>query len=194
MTNKFIAVGCSHTAGIGVNPGEIYVDLLGKELNLQCDNRSIAGSNSSECLYRLVDALREYRPKFIVAQWPNIYRKTLWINDKKIFQNINNADESFDILLKHCSKNFIEPWIENILIADTLARLGEIDIFHIYLDETSKAIEELSSRSIKIHCDEKKSGSSWIFDNAGSDGLHHSSQCHYLWSRRLLGIINEHST
>lgn len=195
MTKKFLAFGCSHTAGAGISLGEIYVDILGNSLGLSCQNLAVSGANSSECVYRFVDAVNHDSDiEFIVAQWPNIYRRSLWIGDEKYFQNTNVADESFHLLLKYSSRNFVEPWVENIVLAHTLARALGIDIYHIYLDRAPPEITELESKGIKLYCDEPRPGHSWIFDSAASDDLHHSSRCHQRWAERLEKIINENTS
>lgn len=194
MTKRFLALGSSHTAGVGLSTGQIYVDQLAADLKLDCDNRSVPGGSSRECVINLVTALREYRPEFVIAQWPPIFRRTLWIGDRKIMQTVTSErEQSFSLLLKLGTQNFSQPWIQDVLIADTLARSQHLDIYHIWLDSPAAEIDEISAHGITVHCDEKLPGRSWLFDNACGDGTHHSAACHRSWADRLRNLIVEDS-
>lgn len=186
----FLAVGCSHTSGVGIDLKDIYVEQLSRDIGIPCQNLSQGGSNSEYALEQIVKTLRNQElPEFIVAQWPNIYRKTIWYNQKYRFENINNALEIFNQLLKQSENNFVQPWIQHITTADTLASAFGVPIYHIYLDYTDVEVD-----NIKLHMDLKKPGETWFFDSAASDGMHHSAKCHRAWADRLLGIINEYTT
>lgn len=186
--NYFLAVGCSHTAGVGIDPDNIYVEYLSRDIGIPCRNLSKNGSNSEYALAQIVKILRQdLLPEFIVAQWPNIYRKQFWNNNEYVFENTSNAGEIFNKLLKQSENNFIQPWIQHIVTADTLARAFNIPIYHIYLDYTDIEIEY----NIKLHMDLKNPGETWLFDSNAVDRIHHSATCHRAWADRLLGIINE---
>jgi lysophospholipase L1-like esterase len=187
----FLAVGCSHTEGVGVNPNEVYVECLSKDLGISCVNLGLSGSNSEYALEQIVKTLRGNElPKFIIAQWPNIYRKSFWKNNKRFFENINTGQNIFSQLLKQSENNFIQPWIQHILTADTLANASAIPVYHICLEHyKDQPVSVLDKEGIKLHMDLKKPGETWFFDSAGSDGIHHSAKCHQAWADRLLRII-----
>lgn len=186
--NYFLAVGCSHTAGVGIQSDEIYVQCLSRDIGLDCINLSYNGCDSEYTLQQIVKTLRKDQlPNFIIAQWPNIFRKTFY-NDKEFyFENVNSSGEIFNKLLKLSENNFVKPWIQHMVTADTLADSIGIPIYHIYLDYTDVKIEN----NIKLHQDFKRPGETWLFDNGASDGLHHSAKCHRAWADRLNRIINE---
>lgn len=192
MKNTLLAVGCSHTAGVGVKSDEIYVQLLADDYNLYLDNRSLDGGNHSECVLGMIECLRNSKPELIIAQWPAIYRRTEWKDDKKQLANIRSCQPSFLQLLAESKFNFISPWVQSVVTANTVANLIDVPIVNICLDDVEEdAHQQLAQYEIKMHVDEKLPGRSWIFDSAGSDGLHHSAQCHRAWAQRLKGIINE---
>jgi hypothetical protein len=98
-------------------------------------------------------------------------------------------------LLKSGIDNFIQPWLQCIITADTLCKFARIKIVHIMLEDLdSKYVDVLHNNDITLHRDLKKPGQTWLFDSAGSDNLHHSPRCHAQWAERLIGLLNEHTT
>jgi hypothetical protein len=196
MIGKFLSLGCSHTFGTGLDPGHIYVDEISRQLGLVNDNLSQPGGNASECLNRLVMALSKNSGyDFVIIQWPNMLRRTFYNQDSKIFENINSASAIFFNLLKASEKNFIEPWIDSILIADLLCKKAEIPLYHIHLETLdNEIIDRLLDHVVTIHDDRKLPDQTWLFDNQAKDGLHHSPACHKQWASRLIRIINENTT
>ena len=188
-----IATGCSHTAGVGVSRLECYVSLIEEYYNYSIFNKGVAGGKSNDVLMNIVYAVKSSnKPNFIIAQWPNAIRKSLWVNGKKYFQNINSSDESFKILLANDEENFYSPWIQSIVIANLLCKLAQIPLVNIVLDVVEqKFIDYLKKEDIILHYDEKLPGRSWIFDSAATDRVHHSPACHRQWAERLIGILNE---
>jgi hypothetical protein len=196
MTHAMIA-GCSHTAGVGLDTQYCYTSRLAEHYNISVLNRGISGGGCNEVLMNVVDCVKQSNnyPKFVVAQWPNPFRKSLWINNQKILQNVNSCDHSFEILLKNSDKNFYEPWAQSIIVANLLCKLSRIPIINIVLETVNnEMLQRLNEENITLHHDEKLPGKSWIFDHGASDGIHHSAQCHQLWAQRLIGIIDEYTT
>jgi hypothetical protein len=196
MKGKFLSLGCSHTFGTGIDPGHRYVDEISKQMGLGNDNLSQPGSNSSECLNKLVTVLSKNSGyDFVIIQWPNILRRTFYNRDSKILENINSASAIFFGLLKASEKNFIEPWVENIRIADLLCKKSQLPLYHIHLETLDDTINDrLLDSGIIIHDDRKLPDQTWLFDNQAKDGIHHSPACHRQWAFRLIGIINENTT
>jgi hypothetical protein len=191
-----IAVGCSHTAGTGNNPLECYVNLLETHYKFPINNHSTPGGGCTDVLIKIIAAIKATtRPKFIVAQWPNPFRKQVWINGQLHLQNINRCDESFKLLIKNGDENFYEPWLQSIITANLLCQLSQIPIVNIMLENVDLMYHKrLQQENIHLHVDEKLPGKTWMFDNAAQDQQHHSPQCHQQWAERLIGIINEHTT
>lgn len=191
----FLAVGCSHTAGIGIEPDEIYVQQLSKDLNIECVNLSVPGSNSEYTLQKIVETLgKEQLPNFVIAQWPNVFRKTFWYNDEYHMENINSCGEIFHSLVKAGENNFTQPWIQHILTADLLCKAFNLPVYHICLEYYKELPSELiKNHNIQLHMDHKEPGRSWLFDNGASDNFHHSAFCHRAWAHRINGIINENT-
>lgn len=188
-----IITGCSHTAGVGVDPDDCYVSLLEKHFEFPIKNWGISGGGCIDVLMKIIEAVKDpVKPKFIVAQWPSVFRKPLWIDNKRLLQNINHCEESFRLLLKNGEKNFYEPWMQSIIVADLLCKLANIPLINIMLETLDQYyLDQLRLENIELHIDERKSGCTWFFDNNANDKIHHSAWCHNLWAERLLGLINE---
>lgn len=191
-----IATGCSHTAGTGNDISQCYVNCLERHYNYTILNYAVPGGSCNDTLLAIVKAAQqEQAPKFIIAQWPNPFRRTAWINGKKQLQNINSCDESFKLLLKNGEENFYEPWLQAVIIGNLLCNKANIPIINIMLESIDQwYIDRLTDNNIQLHVDEKLPGRTWFFDSAADDKLHHSPKAHRLWTERLIGIIDENTT
>jgi hypothetical protein len=191
-----IASGCSHTAGTGNNINDCYVSVLERHYNYPILNYAVDGGNCNNVLLDIVQAVqKDSKPKYFIAQWPNPFRRTLWVQNKKQLQTINSCDDSFKILLKHSEQNFYEPWLQAIIIGNLLARQVNIPIINIMLENVDQQHQtRLAESNIELHVDEKLPGRTWYFDSAADDKLHHSPWCHQQWAERIIGLIDEYTT
>jgi hypothetical protein len=191
-----VAAGCSHTAGVGNDIFHCYINCLERHYNCTIVNRAISGGSCNDVLLAIVDAVQQDPvPEFILAQWPNPFRRTAWIHGRKQLQNINSCDESFMLLLKNGEENFYEPWMQSVIIGNLLSRRAGIPIINILLESIDQTyIDRLNQAGVQLHTDEKLPGRTWFFDSRAQDNLHHSPQCHQQWAQRLIGIIDAHTT
>jgi hypothetical protein len=191
-----IVTGCSHTAGVGLEPADCYVSLLENHYKFTVYNHGVPGGGNTDVLIKIIKAIKATdKPKFIVAQWPNPFRKHLWMNNQLVLQNIHSCDESFKLLVKNGDANFYEPWMQSIITANLLCQLAQIPLVNIMLENVDQPYHtRLQQENIHLYVDEKVPGKTWLFDNGASDGLHHSPRCHQRWADRLIGIIDEHTT
>lgn len=195
MTHALVT-GCSHTRGQGIDPADCYGNQLSLHYNMPVTNWSISGAGCNDVLLFLKRAVQlEDKPEFIVAQWPNPFRRTLWQRGQKKLQNIHACDDSFRLLLAAGDENFYEPWMQAVEIGNLLCKATGIPIINILLESLDqKYLGRLSDLGIELHIDEKLPGRTWLFDSAASDNLHHSADCHRQWTERLIGLINELTT
>jgi hypothetical protein len=191
-----IATGCSHTAGVGNNISDCYINCLERHYNYPILNRGVPSGSCNDVLLAITHAVQKTpAAKFIIAQWPNPFRRTVWIQHKKQLQNINSCDSSFRLLLKNGEENFYEPWMQSVIIGNLLCKLSNITIINIMLESVDQEyINRLTAENIILHVDEKLPGKTWFFDNGAEDNLHHSPACHLKWAERLIGIIDENTT
>lgn len=76
----FISFGCSHTVGIGLAVKETYSHILSNELDLQYLNFAIGGGAQNVVWCNSTLWLKNYKqkPKFVILQWPETERLTLY--------------------------------------------------------------------------------------------------------------------
>lgn len=194
MTFAMIA-GCSHTAGTGNNLKDCYVSLLENYYGFPIYNWGVPGAGGEEVLTKVVTCVNQSsRPEFIIAQWPNPFRKMFWINGHQKTENVNTGNEVFNAMVKYGDENFYEPWIQSIIVASLLCKLAHIPLINIMLENIDQVYHtRLAAENIVLYVDEKLPGHTWLFDSAAQDSLHHSPMCHAQWAERLTGIINEYT-
>lgn len=189
-----VALGCSHTAGVGIDPKDCYVSVLSSLMNLQIENRGIPGGNADDVVDVLISALKN-SPEFVIAQWPNPMRRTVWHSNTPTRENIHNAGSAFQQLLRSSEENFYYFWIRNIVIANALCKMAQVPCINIMIEDVDLQYHHrLAQQNIELHVDRKTPEETWLMDSAAQDGRHHSARCHKQWAERLLRLRNEYTT
>lgn len=190
-----IALGCSHTAGVGIETHDCYVSVLGQLLNTHIKNLGVPGGNFSHVQHALVTALKSPQPpNLVIAQWPNPIRLTVWHDKRASYENLNNASPAFKQLLRTGEKNFYQPWLDAIVVCNLLCQQAHVPIINIMIEDIEPQYHAaLACENIVLHVDRKLPGQTWLMDSAASDNLHHSAHCHQQWANRLLGLLNEYT-
>ena len=188
---KGIALGCSHTAGVAVAHTDCYVSQLSRLMSCIIDNHGVAGGNHMHVQSHLVAALTGTdRPDFVVAQWPNPFRQTIWQDKMPHNENIHNASAAFAQLLRASEQNFYQPWIDAIVVCNALCRTSNTPVVNIMIENVDDQYHaQLYNCGINLHVDRKLPDQTWLMDSAASDNLHHSSHCHTQWANRLFGLL-----
>jgi hypothetical protein len=191
-----MAAGCSHTAGVGIELHDCYASCVGRHYNMSVLNNGVPSGNHTHVLMNIVETLKiKHRPEFIIAQWPNPIRRTIWVNGIEQLQNIHTAGPAFALLLKNGEENFYEDWLQSIIVGNLLCKLADVPIVNIMLEDIEDCYHvRLGNENIKLHTDQKLPGLTWLFDSAATDQLHHSAYCHRQWANRLIGLIDEITT
>jgi hypothetical protein len=192
----WLAVGCSHTAGYGVEQEEIYISQLSRCYDRPIHNAALGTGNHAVCYRNIQLWVEKYGcPELIIAQWPNPVRRTIWEGDLGNLCTIQSPDTLFQTMVKTGENNFYVDWMSSILAANQLCKYLGIRIINILLENVDLRYHKiLNNHGVILHVDEKLPGKSWIFDSAGSDNQHHSAQSHRLWAERIAGIIDESTT
>jgi len=194
MTSAW-AFGCSHTAGVGLDYSDSYVNLVAQHYKIEIKNLAVPGGNCYQVEKNLVEQLQSGRADFAIMQWPNVFRKTVWTNGRKHYQNIQNDGPAFQQLLKAGEENFYYPWLQTIITCNTLCGLARIPVVNIMIEDVDKQYHTiLNHNGITLHVDQKLPGLTWLMDSAARDGLHHSAICHAQWAERLIKLIDELTT
>jgi len=188
-----LALGCSHTAGIGIDPEDCYINKLSKLLGRPIDNKAEPGGNHTHMQTHLVNALQHTpRPDFVIAQWPNPFRRITYYGNAARKETIQNAGISFRELLRASDQNFYQPWINTIIVCDLLCKTASVPIRHLMIENVEDRYhEQLSQYRICLHVDRKTPEETWLMDSAASDKLHHSAYCHNQWANRLYRLMSD---
>jgi len=191
-----MAIGCSHTAGVAIAESECYVSVLSTLLDTPIHNRGLPGGNARHVQSTLVQALKyTLRPDFVVAQWPNPFRRTTWYNNTAQNENIQHDSAVFKQLLQAGDKNFYQPWIDTIIVCNLLCQTAAVPIINIMIEDVPEEYHhQLTAEGIVLHVDKKTPDETWLMDSAASDRSHHSARCHAQWAQRLYGLVNELTT
>ena len=191
-----LALGCSHTAGVGIAVVDCYASVLSTLLAVDIDNQGVPAGNAGDVQSNLVQALTHTRrPDFVIAQWPNPIRRTMWHNNISKKETIMNSSAAFKELLRTGEKNFYQPWIDTIVVCNLLCQTASVPIVNIMIEDISQEYHDmLAAEKIELYVDKKLPDETWLMDSAASDRLHHSAVCHRQWAQRLFGLLNEITT
>lgn len=191
-----MAAGCSHTAGVGIDLHDCYASCVSRHYNMPVLNTGVAGGNHGHVLMNIVEALKaNQHPAFVIAQWPNPIRRTIWVKGVKQLQNIHAAGPAFTLLLQNGEENFYEDWLQSIIVGNLLCKLANVPVVNIMLEDVEDRYHaRLNQEQITLHTDQKLPGLTWLFDSAATDHVHHSAYCHRQWADRLIGLIDEITT
>lgn len=191
-----LALGCSHTAGVGIDSEHCYVSVLANLMGQPIVNQAQVGGNHTVVQHRLVQALQQQTlPDFVIAQWPNPFRRITYHNKQAHNENINASSAAFDQLLRQSEQNFYQPWLDTIIVCNLLCKSLNVTCINIMIEDVAPEYHAvLTANNIVLHTDRKLPGQTWLMDSAASDNSHHSAQCHKQWAQRLFGLLNEHTT
>jgi hypothetical protein len=195
--NYSIAIGCSHTEGVGLPYEFIYSNQLSRQLGLRVVNLGVASSNAIFVKKNILSWVNNIQkiPKFVVVQWPNPYRMFVYENNFAHFELVQSPSQCLvHRVIKLSENNLLESWVSSIIEANTILRLLNIPCYNIHFlagDTYSKEIQEiLIKNKIKMYFNDS-CNSIWNLDSNAFDKSHHSIQCHEQWANRLINIIHE---
>lgn len=193
--NKGLALGCSHTAGTGIDYTDCYVNVLSQHYHVPIKNKGVHAGSYEQVEKNLIHEIKNDCPDFVIAQWPNPFRRTIWNGEDPHKETIKNASPVFKQLLKLGENNFYTPWMQSIITCNAFCSASKVPIVNIMLENVEEKYHLiLNLEGIILHVDEKLPGKTWLFDSAASDNLHHSARCHAAWADRLIGLIDEITT
>jgi hypothetical protein len=115
--NFFLALGCSHTEGIGLALEESWPDRVAQTLNMDYLNHAKGGGGADLAYINSLLFLQNasVKPKFVVIQWPDLSRMMYKNLDDLRLCGINfpipdRATEFFNVMLRHDSHLFNTYW------------------------------------------------------------------------------------
>ena len=190
----FVVAGCSHSVGVGVEQHQRYSSILQQQIGIPARNISVPGGCATVASVYLTRWLSTVgRPRFAVVQWPNVMRWPAWYNESMYIENANDHQTVFPALVRAGETNFWAEWLRSVLTTNILYQTAGIPIINIYLDSIPRDYRDLMlTNNITVY--DNIDNAVWSLDSKGSDGKHHSAECHAHWASRILGIINETTT
>jgi len=195
VEDHVLVVGCSHTEGHGLQIGERWADVLESMIEIKIFNFAKGSANSEFCYQVLCNWTKKHRPKFVIVQWPNVFRKLVWDENGSKFSLALSPDPISSVFMQTSDDNFYQPWLLSIIGANFLCNQYRIPILNLHFDTieslTPAALDVLKSHNIKLHLDHKREGETWFFDNAARDNMHHSAICNTKWAYRIKKLLEQ---
>ena len=133
--------------------------------------------------------LQSYTPHLVVAQWPNVYRATAWFNHESEFTNSASHGTVYKEKMLQGNEHFLLTFVKNIVYLDSICKLKNIPVIHIYLDTPGVEQTLLEKQGIEMHYDNKLPGKTWHFDSGALDKQHHSESCQEQWAKRIGSML-----
>ena len=188
-----IALGCSHTAGLYLDESERYVSVLAQIIGHPIANLAEPGGNHSVVQQRLVRVLQKSKlPEFVVAQWPDPFRRMTWQGEQAHNETVKNSSVAFQQLLRQGEQNFYQPWLDTIVICNLLCRALDVKCINIFLQDLEfKHNAVLKANGVVLHANSNLPNETWLTDWSAKDNIHHSARCHRQWAERIAGLLNE---
>lgn len=193
--NDYILIsGCSLTEGHGLSLNQTWGKKLESQLNKTVINLAKCGSNAEFVGQNLINWINSdfNKPQAVIVQWPDPYRLTHWSKSSAYFVLNQLSDDLYKTKLKQGEEHFYLPWIKSVIELDAKCKSVNIPLLHLCFqtpDVIDPVVEILKQYDINIHLDLKEPGSTWHFDNAALDGLHHSEWCTEQWAKRILTLL-----
>jgi hypothetical protein len=151
----FVALGCSHTAGLGVHLEDTYCHLLSTELNLPYLNFGFPGGaqNLVWTNATLLAKNSKQLPKFVILQWPEIERLTIFHEEgiSLFLPNFHGGDYA-----KPADKKLYISMLksENFLYAQAIVYFQSTNLMlnSLGIKTINFTLSEMASELFDIHC------------------------------------------
>jgi len=99
VDNYFLSLGDSNVFGVGL-PNELtFTSVLSKQIGVNGINLGAIGCGTDFILFNIINSLETFqkKPKFILIAWPNLYRKTWFLDNEMYFwiPQMSHTDKKF---------------------------------------------------------------------------------------------------
>ena len=99
LDNYFLSLGDSNVFGVGLSNDLIFTNLLSKQTGVNGINLGIPGCSTDFIFSNIINSLETFhnKPKFILIAWPNLYRKTWFVNNDVYFwiPQLSHTEDTF---------------------------------------------------------------------------------------------------
>jgi hypothetical protein len=99
VDNYFLSFGDSNVFGVGLSNELTFTSILSSRTSINGINLGIPGCSTDFIFSNIINSLETFqkKPKFILIAWPNLYRKTWFINSEVYFwiPQLSHTNEKF---------------------------------------------------------------------------------------------------
>lgn len=128
-----VVLGCSHTFGQGLLPGDHWVDII-KQHNterLRYWNLGVPGASGDCCVRRLWGAQKLIDPKIVIVCWPEISRRS-WYGDS-VPDSVMGHDEKNRF---QTERTDINNFLHNVFWVEKYGEVNQAKVFHCFALES----------------------------------------------------------
>jgi len=97
--NYFLSLGDSNVFGVGLSNELTFTSVLSKQTGVNGINLGAIGCSTDFILFNIINSLETFqqKPKFILIAWPNLYRKTWFLDNEMYFwiPQMSHTDKKF---------------------------------------------------------------------------------------------------
>jgi len=186
-----IVLGCSHTFGQGLPPGEHWVDVISRHNTerLRYWNLGVPGASGDCCVRRLWGAQRLIDPRIVIVCWPEISRRSWYGGDKS--ESIMGYDQKNRY---QNAKSDLYNFLHNVFWVEKYGELFDAKIFHCFALESVEhpdleGLNILSGQTIKNcwpHWDRFTQRQKYHSPSFALDNEHYGSQHHKRFAELLI--------
>lgn len=136
--SESIALGCSHTWGVGVEANEAWPSILGAM------NFGLEGASGDQVVRIANEQIPKHRPRIVYCLWPD-WSRFEYVRDGKIYQSLPTDPNRIDFMSTHddrwCRSNFSNN-LQNLakLCSEHNARLIDMTLYDLipYIDHADR--------------------------------------------------------
>ena len=127
-----VVLGCSHTFGQGLYPGEHWVDLISKHWpeRLRYWNLGVPGASGDCCVRRLWGSQKIIDPRVVIICWPDISRRA-WYGESEPTTIMGSDDEN----RYQTKQTDTQVFLQNVFWVQKYGEIFNAKIFHCFSSE-----------------------------------------------------------
>jgi hypothetical protein len=189
---NIVVLGCSHTFGIGLEDGEIWINQVAKSSNklFRWWNLARPGGSADQMLRILYGTEKTLFPKIIVACWPSISRR------ERLSEHPQSLTSDNDLLKSEDHYTDTNNFLKNVFFLEKFAEKIDAKTFHCFAEEVhllKKDINVLQKYTIKNCWPEWNvlEGTEKITHfSLARDGVHYGVEHHTTFAKIFLKQFN----
>lgn len=127
-----VILGCSHTFGQGLRPGDHWVSMLSNhnEYRLRYWNLGVPGASGECCVRRLWGSQKLIDPKIVIVCWPDISRRS-WHGEDKPWSILGSDEKN----RYQTDRTDIKTFLHNVFWVEKYGEVNDAKVFHCFATE-----------------------------------------------------------